>query len=225
MVAWNGHLELTGLETLQVSLSPVNFLFCFVFFMCWRQSWVKLHDPQGQTASLPRNAGPHPLILPNSHSWRHGHHQHYLHSHDPATTATTSTRTSFSGSLVKNQRLLLPRETAPAVQKVVWNSSSKFPMPSQKSHLLERAEDAGPAAATAAAAAKPAAASVFPGDKIPEQAGYERYRVSLLCSLWHPLLFLPHGQERNNSCFICLLPLGCLAAVSWRPDTFHLALI
>ena len=187
--------------------------------MCWRQSWVKLHDPQQRTASPPRTAGPHPLILPNSHSWSHGHHQHYLHSHDPATTATTSTSTSFSGSPVKNQRPLLPRETAPAVQKVVWNSSSNFPMPSQTSHLLERAEDAGPAAATAAAAAaKPAAASVFPGDKIPEQAGYERYRVSLLCSLWHPLLFLPHGQEKNNPCFICLVPLGCLAAVSWKPD-------
>lgn len=31
MVAWDGHLELTGLETLQLSLSPVNFLLCFAF--------------------------------------------------------------------------------------------------------------------------------------------------------------------------------------------------
>lgn len=36
MLAWDGHLELTGLETLQVSRSPVYFLFCF--FMPWLQS-------------------------------------------------------------------------------------------------------------------------------------------------------------------------------------------
>lgn len=35
MLAWGGRLELTGLETLQVSLSPVCFLLCF--FMPWLQ--------------------------------------------------------------------------------------------------------------------------------------------------------------------------------------------
>ncbi|XP_020742897.2 MYND-type zinc finger-containing chromatin reader ZMYND8 isoform X13 [Odocoileus virginianus] len=52
----------------------------------------------------------------------------------PATTSTTSTvtapaaasaaTTSTTGSPVKKQRPLLPKETAPAVQRVVWNSST-----------------------------------------------------------------------------------------------------
>nr|XP_020742891.1 protein kinase C-binding protein 1 isoform X12 [Odocoileus virginianus texanus] len=52
----------------------------------------------------------------------------------PATTSTTSTvtapaaasaaTTSTAGSPVKKQRPLLPKETAPAVQRVVWNSST-----------------------------------------------------------------------------------------------------
>ncbi|XP_038605844.1 protein kinase C-binding protein 1 isoform X2 [Tachyglossus aculeatus] len=40
-----------------------------------------------------------------------------------------------SGSPVKKQRPLLPKETAPAVQRVVWNSSSKFQTSSQKWHM------------------------------------------------------------------------------------------
>uniref|UniRef100_A0A287D9E6 Zinc finger MYND-type containing 8 n=1 Tax=Ictidomys tridecemlineatus TaxID=43179 RepID=A0A287D9E6_ICTTR len=48
----------------------------------------------------------------------------------PATTSTTSTVTvtapapAVTGSPVKKQRPLLPKETAPAVQRVVWNSST-----------------------------------------------------------------------------------------------------
>ncbi|XP_058541853.1 MYND-type zinc finger-containing chromatin reader ZMYND8 isoform X16 [Neofelis nebulosa] len=46
----------------------------------------------------------------------------------PATTSTTSTVTApaaaATGSPVKKQRPLLPKETAPAVQRVVWNSST-----------------------------------------------------------------------------------------------------
>nr|XP_003467758.1 protein kinase C-binding protein 1 isoform X9 [Cavia porcellus] len=48
----------------------------------------------------------------------------------PATTSTTSTVTATAsaaaatGSPVKKQRPLLPKETAPAVQRVVWNSST-----------------------------------------------------------------------------------------------------
>ncbi|XP_073931040.1 MYND-type zinc finger-containing chromatin reader ZMYND8 isoform X16 [Castor canadensis] len=48
----------------------------------------------------------------------------------PATTSTTSTvtvtapATAVTGSPVKKQRPLLPKETAPAVQRVVWNSST-----------------------------------------------------------------------------------------------------
>lgn len=63
----------------------------------------------------------------------------------PATTSTTSTvtapaaasaaTTSTTGSPVKKQRPLLPKETAPAVQRVVWNSSSKFQTSSQKWHM------------------------------------------------------------------------------------------
>ncbi|XP_077908120.1 MYND-type zinc finger-containing chromatin reader ZMYND8 isoform X8 [Ictidomys tridecemlineatus] len=59
----------------------------------------------------------------------------------PATTSTTSTVTvtapapAVTGSPVKKQRPLLPKETAPAVQRVVWNSSSKFQTSSQKWHM------------------------------------------------------------------------------------------
>ncbi|XP_047391207.1 protein kinase C-binding protein 1 isoform X20 [Sciurus carolinensis] len=49
----------------------------------------------------------------------------------PATTSTTSTvsvtapaAAAVTGSPVKKQRPLLPKETAPAVQRVVWNSST-----------------------------------------------------------------------------------------------------
>ncbi|KAM6147419.1 MYND-type zinc finger-containing chromatin reader ZMYND8 [Erethizon dorsatum] len=48
----------------------------------------------------------------------------------PATTSTTSAvtvtapATTATGSPVKKQRPLLPKETAPAVQRVVWNSST-----------------------------------------------------------------------------------------------------
>ncbi|XP_005392407.1 PREDICTED: protein kinase C-binding protein 1 isoform X3 [Chinchilla lanigera] len=59
----------------------------------------------------------------------------------PATTSATSTvtvtapATAATGSPVKKQRPLLPKETAPAVQRVVWNSSSKFQTSSQKWHM------------------------------------------------------------------------------------------
>ncbi|XP_023048278.1 protein kinase C-binding protein 1 isoform X14 [Piliocolobus tephrosceles] len=58
-----------------------------------------------------------------------------------ATTSTSSTVTvtapapTATGSPVKKQRPLLPKETAPAVQRVVWNSSSKFQTSSQKWHM------------------------------------------------------------------------------------------
>lgn len=56
-------------------------------------------------------------------------------------TATTSASSTVSapsaatGSPVKKQRPLLPKETAPAVQRVVWNSSNKFQTSSQKWHM------------------------------------------------------------------------------------------
>ncbi|XP_073092613.1 MYND-type zinc finger-containing chromatin reader ZMYND8 isoform X21 [Manis javanica] len=56
-----------------------------------------------------------------------------------AATSTTSTVTApaaaATGSPVKKQRPLLPKETAPAVQRVVWNSASKFQTSSQKWHM------------------------------------------------------------------------------------------
>uniref|UniRef100_A0A8C0J631 Zinc finger MYND-type containing 8 n=1 Tax=Chelonoidis abingdonii TaxID=106734 RepID=A0A8C0J631_CHEAB len=55
-----------------------------------------------------------------------------------ATTSATSTVTApaaATGSPVKKQRPLLPKETAPAVQRVVWNSSNKFQTSSQKWHM------------------------------------------------------------------------------------------
>ena len=50
--------------------------------------------------------------------------------------------------------------------------------------------------AVSAAAAKPAATSVFPGDEISEQIGCERYRASPLCSPQHPAL-LCHMDGRK----------------------------
>ncbi|KAJ7413077.1 protein kinase C-binding protein 1 isoform X3 [Willisornis vidua] len=55
-----------------------------------------------------------------------------------ATTSAASTGSAPSaatGSPVKKQRPLLPKETAPAVQRVVWNSSNKFQTSSQKWHM------------------------------------------------------------------------------------------
>ncbi|XP_077729600.1 MYND-type zinc finger-containing chromatin reader ZMYND8 isoform X11 [Canis aureus] len=52
----------------------------------------------------------------------------------PAATAAAATAAA-TGSPVKKQRPLLPKETAPAVQRVVWNSSSKFQTSSQKWHM------------------------------------------------------------------------------------------
>ncbi|KAM7127120.1 MYND-type zinc finger-containing chromatin reader ZMYND8 isoform 9-T9 [Molossus nigricans] len=56
-----------------------------------------------------------------------------------ATTSTTSTvtapATAATGSPVKKQRPLLPKETAPAVQRAVWSSPSKFQTSSQKWHM------------------------------------------------------------------------------------------
>ncbi|XP_008825662.1 protein kinase C-binding protein 1 isoform X8 [Nannospalax galili] len=52
----------------------------------------------------------------------------------PAVTVTAPAAT-VTGSPAKKQRPLLPKETAPAVQRVVWNSSSKFQTSSQKWHM------------------------------------------------------------------------------------------
>ena len=130
LVDWAGHLELTGLETLQVSLSPIYFLFCF-FHVLASVIGKTPHSTTAGSQSLPRNAGSHPLILPNSHGWGHGHHHHHLHGHGPAATTTTST----TGNVVKKQGLLLTTENVQALQQVVWSSSSKFQMPSQEWHM------------------------------------------------------------------------------------------
>ncbi|NXF44315.1 PKCB1 protein, partial [Oceanites oceanicus] len=61
-------------------------------------------------------------------------------------TATTSASSTVSapsaatGSPVKKQRPLLPKETAPTVQRVVWNSSNKFQTSSQKWHMQKQKE-------------------------------------------------------------------------------------
>uniref|UniRef100_A0A8C5MUE8 Zinc finger MYND-type containing 8 n=1 Tax=Leptobrachium leishanense TaxID=445787 RepID=A0A8C5MUE8_9ANUR len=49
--------------------------------------------------------------------------------------ATLATPAAATGSPVKKQRPLLPKETVPTVQRVVWNSSSKFQTSSQKWHM------------------------------------------------------------------------------------------
>ncbi|XP_044118823.1 protein kinase C-binding protein 1 isoform X1 [Neovison vison] len=52
-----------------------------------------------------------------------------------AATTAAAAATAATGSPVKKQRPLLPKETAPAVQRVAWNSSSKFQTSSQKWHM------------------------------------------------------------------------------------------
>ncbi|KAJ7332007.1 hypothetical protein JRQ81_014187 [Phrynocephalus forsythii] len=52
-----------------------------------------------------------------------------------STTSTVSSPAAATGSPVKKQRPLLPKEAAPAVQRVVWNSSNKFQTSSQKWHM------------------------------------------------------------------------------------------
>ncbi|XP_053547030.1 protein kinase C-binding protein 1 isoform X2 [Bombina bombina] len=49
--------------------------------------------------------------------------------------AAVATPAAATGSPVKKQRPLLPKETVPTVQRVVWNSSSKFQTSSQKWHM------------------------------------------------------------------------------------------
>ncbi|CAJ0936081.1 unnamed protein product [Ranitomeya imitator] len=52
-----------------------------------------------------------------------------------SSAAAATTPTAATGSPVKKQRPLLPKETVPTVQRVVWNSSSKFQTSSQKWHM------------------------------------------------------------------------------------------
>lgn len=52
-----------------------------------------------------------------------------------AAGAASAVSAPAAGSPVKKQRPLLPKETAPAVQRVVWNSSAKFQTSSQKWHM------------------------------------------------------------------------------------------
>ncbi|XP_069809842.1 MYND-type zinc finger-containing chromatin reader ZMYND8 isoform X3 [Dendropsophus ebraccatus] len=52
-----------------------------------------------------------------------------------SSASAASTTTAATGSPVKKQRPLLPKETVPTVQRVVWNSSSKFQTSSQKWHM------------------------------------------------------------------------------------------
>ncbi|XP_053430317.1 protein kinase C-binding protein 1 isoform X5 [Nycticebus coucang] len=53
----------------------------------------------------------------------------------PAPASAPASASAATGSPVKKQRPLLPKETAPAMQRVVWNSSSKFQTSSQKWHM------------------------------------------------------------------------------------------
>ncbi|KAL0594862.1 Protein kinase C-binding protein 1 [Plecturocebus cupreus] len=53
----------------------------------------------------------------------------------PSSVTVMAPAPAAAGSPVKKQRPLLPKETAPAVQRVVWNSSSKFQTSSQKWHM------------------------------------------------------------------------------------------
>ncbi|KAG8567486.1 hypothetical protein GDO81_013650 [Engystomops pustulosus] len=52
-----------------------------------------------------------------------------------SSASVASAPTAATGSPVKKQRPLLPKETVPTVQRVVWNSSSKFQTSSQKWHM------------------------------------------------------------------------------------------
>ncbi|KAM5135005.1 MYND-type zinc finger-containing chromatin reader ZMYND8 isoform 2-T5 [Mantella aurantiaca] len=49
--------------------------------------------------------------------------------------ASATTQAAATGSPVKKQRPLLPKETVPTVQRVVWNPTNKFQTSSQKWHM------------------------------------------------------------------------------------------
>lgn len=129
----------------------------------------------------------------------------------PAATAT--------GSPVKKQRPLLPKETAPAVQRVVWNSSSKFQTSSQKWHMqkMQRQQQQQ---------------QQQNQQQQPQSSQGTRYQTRQavkgtkppLCSPWRPLPFC-HTDRRNTIVVLFFSVLLCfLAIVSYRPYAFHLAL-
>lgn len=118
--------ELAGKETLQADPSHVTFC---LFFPCI--ALVVAKAPPLSTTAGSQSPPETPVLTRSS-------------SQTPtagvtATTSTTSTvmapAATATGSPVKKQRPLLPKETAPAVQRVVWNSSSKFQTSSQKWHM------------------------------------------------------------------------------------------
>ncbi|XP_041433786.1 protein kinase C-binding protein 1 isoform X5 [Xenopus laevis] len=77
--------------------------------------------------------------------------------------ATVPVATASTGSPTKKQRPLLPKETVPTVQRVVWNSSSKFQTSSQKWHMQKvqrQQQQQQPVAAAATTAAATAATAV-----------------------------------------------------------------
>lgn len=130
--------QCAGLETLRANRSPIS-VFCLFFFFFHALASVVGKAPPSTTAGS-QSPPETPLLTRSS-------------SQTPtagvtATTSTTSTVTApaaaaaaptaaatTTGSPVKKQRPLLPKETAPAVQRVVWNSSSKFQTSSQKWHM------------------------------------------------------------------------------------------
>lgn len=120
--------EVAGVKTLQANLSEIPVFVC-VFFMHWL---VVGKAPPSTTAGS--QSPPETPVLTRSSAQTPA-------AGATATTSTSSTVTvtppapAATGSPVKKQRPLLPKETAPAVQRVVWNSSSKFQTSSQKWHM------------------------------------------------------------------------------------------
>ncbi|XP_069429506.1 MYND-type zinc finger-containing chromatin reader ZMYND8-like [Ovis canadensis] len=98
-----------------------------------------------------------------------------------ATTVTTCTAaittTSTTGNPVKKQRPLLPKGDCPG------HAAGCVELIREVSNALPKVAH-GEDAVSAAAAAEPAAASVFPGDEISEQTGCERETCIEILHYW-----------------------------------------
>lgn len=137
-----------------------------------------------------------------------------------AAAAAAAAAATTTGSPVKKQRPLLPKETAPAVQRVVWNSSSKFQTSSQKWHMQKMQRQQQQQQQQSQQQQQPQSSQ---GTRYQTRQAVKGTEPPPLLSV-APAPFSPHGQEKNRPRFIFSVPLGCLATVSGRPDTFHLAL-
>lgn len=135
-----------------------------------------------------------------------------------ATTSTTSTvtapATAATGSPVKKQRPLLPKETAPAVQRAVWSSPSKFQTSSQKWHMQRMQRQPPP-----------------PSQPQPQSSQGTRYQTRQAVKGTEPPLpsvapgpSVPQWQEAKPPLLFFSVPCVSWSLRPGRPCTFHAAL-